>query len=390
LTTLTFSGTAATGSTVKLFVDGVQKGSVTATSGSYSITASALTAAVHAVTATATNTAGKTSAASAALSVKIDTSAPAATITSTPANTSGSLSFGFSSEAGASFDCSLVRTTAADAFSPCTSPKAYAAQPAGSYIFKVRARDAAGNLGGPASFSFTVAASTGDTTAPVITTVPTTTLIANQQLGSGTTVPVNIAWAATDTGGIASYELQQSTNGGAFTAVTLSPVNANNITIYLSPGSTNTYSFQVRARDNAGNLSAFAQGPAFKILTFQESSTSIAYLATWTTAAVTGAYGGSQRTASAAGAKATLTFTGKYVSWVAPKGTDRGIAEVWLDGVKVATVDLYAATAVVRREVFTKAVSATATHKLEVRVLGTKNASSTGTKVDVDAFVVLQ
>jgi TRAP-type uncharacterized transport system substrate-binding protein len=137
-------------------------------------------------------------------------------------------------------------------------------------------------------------------------------------------------------------------------------------------------------------VSAFALGSPFKILTFQESSTSIAYLATWTTATLAGSYGGSVKFASAAGAKATLTFTGNYVSWVARKSSDRGIAEVWLDGVKVATVDLYSATAADRREVFTKAVSATGTHKLEVRVLGTKNASSTGTRVDVDAFVVLQ
>jgi hypothetical protein len=29
-------------------------------------------------------------------------------------------------------------------------------------------------------------------------------------------------------------------------------------------------------------------------------------------------------------------------------------------------------------------------HTVEVRVLGTKNASSSGTRVDVDAFVVLE
>jgi hypothetical protein len=37
--------------------------------------------------------------------------------------------------------------------------------------------------------------------------------------------------------------------------------------------------------------------------------------------------------------------------------------------------------------VFSKAVSATTSHKLQVRVLGQKNASSTSTRVDIDAFV---
>jgi hypothetical protein len=40
-----------------------------------------------------------------------------------------------------------------------------------------------------------------------------------------------------------------------------------------------------------------------------------------------------------------------------------------------------------RKVVFSKAVSPTTSHKLEVRVLGQKNASSTSTRVDIDAFV---
>ncbi len=60
--------------------------------------------------------------------------------------------------------------------------------------------------------------------------------------------------------------------------------------------------------------------------------------------------------------------------------------EVWLDGSKLVTIDLYSSTALARRIVFTRAVSPSVTHALEVRVQGTSGRP----RVDVDAFVVLR
>ena len=78
------------------------------------------------------------------------------------------------------------------------------------------------------------------------------------------------------------------------------------------------------------------------------------------------------------------------MAWVASTGANRGKAEVWVDGVKTQTVDLYSSSAQPRKMVFTKAWSTSANHTVEVRALGTKNAASTGTRVDVDAFVALR
>jgi hypothetical protein len=44
--------------------------------------------------------------------------------------------------------------------------------------------------------------------------------------------------------------------------------------------------------------------------------------------------------ATTKGAWATLRFTGSDVAWVAPKDTNRGKADVYLDNIKVATIDL--------------------------------------------------
>jgi hypothetical protein len=57
---------------------------------------------------------------------------------------------------------------------------------------------------------------------------------------------------------------------------------------------------------------------------------------------------------------------------------------------KVKTADLYAATAQPRKMLFTKSWTTPQNHTLEIRVLGTKNASSSGKRVDVDAFVALR
>jgi hypothetical protein len=87
VTTPTFTGTATAGTTVKIYSDGVQVGSGTATGGAYSITTSALAGGTHAITATATDPiTSLTSPASAALSVTIDTVSPTAMITAVSPN----------------------------------------------------------------------------------------------------------------------------------------------------------------------------------------------------------------------------------------------------------------------------------------------------------------
>ena len=97
-TTPTFTGTAETGSLVRLFDGATQIGSGIATGGTWSITVSTLSDGPHSFTATATDAAGNTSAASGALGVTIDATVPAAPVITGFADDSGTSGDGITSD----------------------------------------------------------------------------------------------------------------------------------------------------------------------------------------------------------------------------------------------------------------------------------------------------
>ena len=97
--TLTLTGTAEANSTVKVYDGATLLGSATANgTGAWSYTTAALANGAHSLTATATDAAGNTSAASAALSVTIDTAAPAAPTIASFSTDSGTVGDGITND----------------------------------------------------------------------------------------------------------------------------------------------------------------------------------------------------------------------------------------------------------------------------------------------------
>jgi surface antigen len=228
-----------------------------------------------------------------------------------------------------------------------------------------------------------------DTTVP-ITGTPAHSIVAGTQLGTST-VPVRVAWSGADPGsGIARFQVQQrkfaGSAWGAWSFVT-SGTTAREITVQRAPG---TYQFRVRAQDKAGNWSIWKAGGHFALTAHQETSEAVAYIGRWARATRAGSYGGYVQVARVSQAKARLAFTGRSVAYAGTMAGNRGKAEVRLDGVKVAVVDLYSPSIVTKRLVFARNFASSAPHILEVRVQGTKNAASTSIRVDVDAFVVIR
>lgn len=122
----------------------------------------------------------------------------------------------------------------------------------------------------------------------------------------------------------------------------------------------------------------------------QETAAIYSPTANWRLVNYPSASGGAWKYATVAISDATFTFTGTSVAWVAPKSNNRGKAAVFIDNTQVATVDLYSPTLQVRQLVYSRGGLSVGTHTITVRVLGQKQAASSNTIVDVDAFIVMR
>jgi hypothetical protein len=178
--------------------------------------------------------------------------------------------------------------------------------------------------------------------------------------------------------------LQQSADGGSWQTLTLATPTTNVVTLFRRPG--HFYRYRVRATDSKGNTSAYFAGPTFKLIARQETAASVLYSGGWTRVSISSAYGGSTKYATSSSAVATFKFTGRSVAWVAPLSTNRGIADVYVDGVFIQSIDLFAASTRPRMTVFMRAWAASTTHTLQIRVRGTAGRP----RVDVDAFIFLK
>lgn len=233
---------------------------------------------------------------------------------------------------------------------------------------------------------WTTAGSTpGDSTAPSVTT-PIAALLAPQQLG--TTAALRLTWpAASDPSGISRYDLERRKGTGAWVPVALASPTSTTADVALAPGT--KHSFRLRAVDGANNIGTWVTTPPRKLGVAQETATSIAYGGAWTRSRLKGASGGYVRQTGIAARSATLTFNGTSAALVSSMAPNRGIAEVWLDGQLVATLDLYRASVLKKAVVWAPASAlAPGIHTVEVRVTGTRNALATKNRVDVDAFLV--
>jgi Abnormal spindle-like microcephaly-assoc'd, ASPM-SPD-2-Hydin len=213
-------------------------------------------------------------------------------------------------------------------------------------------------------------------------------------------VPVKLTWTAS-TGAVSRYQVQVSVAGGAFadvpadqqpaaavvdpdTGAVTTPA-ANGTTVQVATGSQHRY--QVRAC-NGTNCSAYSALSTVNLTSAQENQVT-STRGTWTRSALAGAFGGQVSSNAAAGStiswKATTPLN---LAVVSTKGPDRGNAEVWIDGARVGTVNLYADTTKPSTVVFVSgALTAGKDHEVELRPLGTRTAPSAGNRVDLDAFV---
>ena len=220
----------------------------------------------------------------------------------------------------------------------------------------------------PAAISPTIA---GPAVGVASTTIPST--------GS----PVRVSWRLAATGnGLRRFDLQQSVDGGSWTAVSLASPTTTARWVTFAAG--HHYRYRVRAVDLAGRVGGWSSIAAEHASMVSDASSSVVYRGTWGLAGYTSYLGGRAHYTRAAGATATLRFSGSGVMIVGPKGPGRGRSSVIIDGRAVATIDQYASSFIARRALYAVNLPA-GTHTIVVRALGTSGRPM----VAIDAIEVL-
>ena len=197
---------------------------------------SALTDGSHTFSVRATDTAANTSTVS-SFTWSVDTTPPTVIIGSKPTSlnnlASGSFSFSATDMTGtiSSYSCSLNGASS----SSCTSPFSFSGLVGGTHNFSVTAKDNAGNVSAPASYSWTI-----DTSAPVVSISANPSSVTNATFA-------NFSFSAVDSGGgtVSSYNCKLDT--GAYASCT-SPRSLTGLT-------QGPHSFSVTAVDSVGNVS---------------------------------------------------------------------------------------------------------------------------------------
>lgn len=235
-------------------------------------------------------------------------------------------------------------------------------------------------------------AGAADTTGPTVG-APTANIVKGTLGTNSTPVPLKVSFTATDPSGLKSTALSHKYGTGSYAKVTLPSAKALSVTLNVAASESKLHSFQASAKDKASN-STIGPVAGLHVRLRQNTATTaqgLTYTGSWASQSNANFSGGSVKYASSAGRSVQLTLAGVTdFAWVSTLGKDRGMANVYVDGVKKATVDLYAASTKYRQIVFTwDSGGAPGTHTIQIRVLGTKNTKSHGKRVDLDTFVAL-
>ena len=363
----------------------------------------------------------------------LDTTAPTAPVFSTtPAasTTDTTAVFSFASEPGATFTCAVDGAAAV----PCASPLTLTGLAEGAHTVVVVARDAAGNTSQTA-YGWTVTAAPTPDPTPTPTPDPTPTPTPDPGTGptdpgTGTTTPTTstepappaptaTASAATTTTvttssalrGVSTAAFSGAVRGVPAAAVQLRVAGSSSSlavglscadaagttvdcaasgvrrvsvqpTVALVPGQ--SYTLAVAGVTDVAGTAVAAVSAGFRASTSeQESSLRAGYL--WQKAKTGSAYGRSYVTEQRAGAAVAVSFTGTKVTWYTMTGPTQGVATVYVDGVKKARVNNYAAANHWRVARTIKGLKA-GKHQLRIVVAGVKGAKAgKGTSVVLDA-----
>ncbi|MDP9053739.1 MAG: hypothetical protein M3N93_05475, partial [Acidobacteriota bacterium] len=120
----------------------------------------------------------------------------------------------------------------------------------------------------------------------------------------------------------------------------------------------------------------------------EQDNPAVQYAGSWFPNLGTFNSGGSAALATDAGSQAQLTFTGTGISWIGFSDPWSGIAQVYIDGALVSTVDTYSSIQKAQSVEYTVGNLAPGSHTITVTATGTRNSQSGGSWIWVDGFNV--
>ena len=120
----------------------------------------------------------------------------------------------------------------------------------------------------------------------------------------------------------------------------------------------------------------------------EDTSPSLGWAGEWRQLSSGSDSGGGSRYLNSEGS-VSMAFTGKAIAWVSRLSASAGIADVYLDDVKVATIDRYSAQDVYQAKVFERRDLTDTRHTIRVQWTGRANPRSSGANLLVDGFSVL-
>jgi hypothetical protein len=138
--------------------------------------------------------------------------------------------------------------------------------------------------------------------------------------------------------------------------------------------------------DGSGEEPAPEEPPSPAVIRVDQTDAAITYRARWSTFTSNAFSGGTATASSAKNGRVTFTFDGVGVKWIGYRNDATGIARVYVDDVLQAEVDTYSAAAEAQQTIYAISGLTPGRHKLVIDVAGSRNPSSTGNWIWVDAF----
>ncbi|MEN8203673.1 MAG: T9SS type A sorting domain-containing protein, partial [Bacteroidota bacterium] len=115
---------------------------------------------------------------------------------------------------------------------------------------------------------------------------------------------------------------------------------------------------------------------------------SVTYSGIWATGAWDGYHRNTCHYTSEKDAKASFTFTGTGIKLIGAVNTNLGMAEVYIDGLLIDTIDFYRDTMALQVVLFADSTLSAGEHTIAIVATNTQRPEATGSFVFIDAFAV--